>query len=106
MTGGITHTIPCRDTHGDIVNVLAVSDGQRGEIRYLYEDRRGGSWLLARQADGSFIDALNDRQFWPIVLDFSQPHLVVIGFQDMNVLMHQMPTDVTGATVARRRRHR
>ncbi|KXF75288.1 hypothetical protein ATN84_18630 [Paramesorhizobium deserti] len=42
-----------------------------GETRYFYEDRFGTSWLLARQGDGSFIDPLNGRQFWPISLNSS-----------------------------------
>lgn len=105
MTKSVARSISCRDANGDIVNVLAVPDDQGRETRYFYEDRDGASWLLAKQEDGSFIDALNDRQFWPVVVDTSRPRLVA-GIRDMNARVHVAPANFAGALLFRRRRYR
>lgn len=105
MTESVTRSISCRDANGDIVDVLAVADDRGREIRYFYEDRDGASWLLAKQQDGSFIDALNDRQFWPIIVDSSKPRLVV-GIRDMTARMSVAPANFTSALLYRRRRYR
>lgn len=64
-----TERILCRDAQGHMITVLRIPD-PKGD-RYLYTDRSQTSWLLIRQADGSFLEALNSARFWPISVESS-----------------------------------
>lgn len=64
-----TKTILCQDVQGHIVTVFRTPD-IKGD-RYFYTDSSQTSRLLILQADGSFLEALNSRRFWPISIESS-----------------------------------
>jgi hypothetical protein len=69
MAPNPTQTILCQDAQGDVIKVLRIPD-QKGD-RYFYIDSHQTSRLLILQADGSFLEAINSRQFWPVAMESS-----------------------------------
>lgn len=69
MAPNPTQAILCQDAQGHVIKVLRIPD-QKGE-RYFYIDGHQTSRLLILQADGSFLEAINLRRFWPIAIESS-----------------------------------